>query len=186
MGKGKDRYYSAEGGFEESSVDMRGTHGDYTIDRESLAAICNLDNHYKVEDGPNPDMIKSSKMIMETYGGPEGIMKSLYTDPKVGISGTVDDISDRKRIYGVNAFPPPHIKGIMELIMENFEDRINQILLGAAVVSLAIGLYKEGFPTGLIEGTSIAIALVIIVSVTSVNNYISEKRLAELVALSDK
>jgi len=54
------------------------------------------------------------------------------------------------------------------------------------VVSLAIGLYKEGFPTGLIEGTSIAIALVIIVSVTSVNNYISEKRLAELVALSDK
>jgi len=37
MGKGKDRYYSAEGGFEESSVDMRGTHGDYTIDRESLA-----------------------------------------------------------------------------------------------------------------------------------------------------
>ena len=74
----------------------------------------------------------------------------------------------------------------MELILENFDDRINQILLGAALVSLAIGLYKEGFPTGLIEGTSIALALLIIVSVTSVNNYISEKRLAELVALSDK
>ena len=70
--------------------------------------------------------------------------------------------------------------------MENFEDFINQVLLGAALVSLAIGLYKEGFPTGLIEGTSIAIALVIIVSVTSVNNYLSEKRLAELVALSEQ
>lgn len=70
--------------------------------------------------------------------------------------------------------------------MENFEDRINQILLGAAVVSIAIGLYREGFPYGLIEGVSIAIALVIIVSVTSVNNYFSEKRLADLIALSDK
>jgi magnesium-transporting ATPase (P-type) len=70
--------------------------------------------------------------------------------------------------------------------MENFDDRINQILLGAAVVSIAIGLYKEGFPYGLIEGTSIAISLVIIVSVTSVNNYYSEKRLADLLALSEK
>lgn len=88
--------------------------------------------------------------------------------------------------YGTNTFPPPHLKSIFELIMENFEDRINQILLGAAVVSIAIGLYREGFPYGLIEGVSIAIALVIIVSVTSVNNYFSEKRLADLIALSDK
>lgn len=73
----------------------------------------------------------------------------------------------------------------MELILENFEDPINRVLLAAALVSLIIGLYKEGFPEGLIEGTSIAIALVIICSVTSVNNWVSEKRLAELVALSD-
>jgi len=56
----------------------------------------------------------------------------------------------------------------------------------AALVSLVIGLYKEGFPKGLIEGTSIAIALVIICSVTSVNNYFSEKRLHDLYALSKK
>lgn len=69
--------------------------------------------------------------------------------------------------------------------MENFEDTINRILLGAAVVSLIIGIYQEGFPDGLIEGVSIMIALVIIITVTSVNNYASEKRLAELVALSN-
>jgi Ca2+ transporting ATPase len=74
----------------------------------------------------------------------------------------------------------------MALILENFEDPINRVLLAAALVSLVIGLYKEGFPEGLIEGTSIAIALVIICSVTSVNNWVSEKRLAELVALSDQ
>lgn len=69
--------------------------------------------------------------------------------------------------------------------MENFEDTINRVLLGAAVVSLIIGIYQEGFPKGLIEGTSIMIALCIIITVTSVNNYVSEKRLAELVALSN-
>ena len=37
MRKGKDRYYAAEGGFEETTVNMRGIHGDYTIDRETLA-----------------------------------------------------------------------------------------------------------------------------------------------------
>jgi len=124
-------------------------------------------------------------MIMEKYGGPNGIMSALYTNIKTGIDDTDEDKKDRIRIYGENKFAPPKIKTIMELIMENFEDTINRVLLGAAVVSLIIGIYQEGFPKGLIEGTSIMIALVIIITVTSVNNYVSEKRLAELVALSN-
>jgi len=127
----------------------------------------------------------SSQMIMEKYGGPNGIMSALFTNIKTGIDGTEDDRKDRIRIYGENKFAPPKIKTIMELIMENFEDTINRVLLGAAVVSLIIGIYQEGFPKGLIEGTSIMIALCIIITVTSVNNYVSEKRLAELVALSN-
>ena len=70
--------------------------------------------------------------------------------------------------------------------MENFDDTINKILCGAAIVSLIIGVIKDGFPHGLIEGTSILIALNIIIWVNSVNNYISEKRLADLVNLSEK
>jgi len=73
----------------------------------------------------------------------------------------------------------------MELVMENFDDPINVILLGAAIVSVVIGLLKEGFPEGLIEGTSIMIALVLIIVVNSGNNWISERRLANLVKLSD-
>lgn len=113
-------------------------------------------------------------------------MQALYTNPKTGIPGTPEDLADRIRIYGENKFPKAEIKGICELILENFEDRINQILLGAALVSLVIGLYKEGFPTGLIEGVSISIALVIICAVTSVNNYFSEKRIADLYAKSNE
>jgi|688.fasta_scaffold943594_2 magnesium-transporting ATPase (P-type) len=38
----------------------------------------------------------------------------------------------------------------------------------------------------MLEGTSILIALFIIIIVNSTNNYISEKRLADLIMLSDK
>jgi Ca2+ transporting ATPase len=88
--------------------------------------------------------------------------------------------------YGKNSFPPPKIKGVCELVMENFDDTINKILLGAAVVSMIIGWIKEGLPDGLIEGASILIALTIIIVVNSGNNYISERRLADLVNLSEK
>jgi magnesium-transporting ATPase (P-type) len=128
----------------------------------------------------------SSQMIVDNLEGQDAIIAALHSNIKTGISGTPQDIQDRQRIYGANSFPPPEIKTIMELILENFEDPINKVLLIAAMVSLVIGLYKEGFPAGLIEGTSIAIALVIICTVTSLNNWFSEKRLAELVALSDK
>ena len=45
---------------------------------------------------------------------------------------------------------------------------------------------QHGLPDGLIEGTSILIALNIIITVNSGNNYLSEKRLADLVNLSEK
>lgn len=82
-------------------------------------------------------------------------------------------------------FPPPEIKTLCELIMENFNDPINVILCGAAVVSIIIGLIREGFPEGLTEGLSIMIALVIIFVVNSGNNYISERQLANMVKQCD-
>jgi len=69
--------------------------------------------------------------------------------------------------------------------MENFEDPINVVLLVAAIVSIVIGLVKEKSVKGLIEGTSIIIALFIIIIVNSGNNYISERRLANMVKLSE-
>lgn len=58
--------------------------------------------------------------------------------------------------------------------------------MAAAAVSLIIGLIKEGFPDGMIEGSSICFALVIIIVVGSGNNWISEKALADMIKLADK
>lgn len=59
-------------------------------------------------------------------------------------------------------------------------------MLGAAVVSIIIGVIQHGVPDGLLEGTSIMIALCIIIIVSSGNNYASERRLANLVAMADR
>jgi magnesium-transporting ATPase (P-type) len=71
-----------------------------------------------------------------------------------------------------------------ELILDNFEDPINQILLAAAIVSIIIGFIKDGFPNGLIDGISIFVALFIISAVNSVNNIVSEKKLRDLICIS--
>jgi Ca2+ transporting ATPase len=59
--------------------------------------------------------------------------------------------------------------------MENFEDKILQILLIAATVALIINVAKNGWEKGWVEGTSIFFAVIIIVSVTAGNNYVKEK-----------
>ena len=139
---------------------------EYSITQ--LSEIIKLDNHYK-QEGSNA--IISSTIIVEKFGGVESIAQGLKTNLETGISS--NDFQDRKENFGKNFFPPPKIKTLGELVAENFDDPINVILLLAAIVSVVIGLIKSGFPEGLIEGTSIMIALMIIIVVNSANNWVS-------------
>lgn len=55
-----------------------------------------------------------------------------------------------------------------------------RVLCVAAVVSLILGIATEGIEKGWMEGASILIAVVIIVTVTSGNNYIKEQQFKKL------
>lgn len=57
-------------------------------------------------------------------------------------------------------------------ILDNFEDLMLRVLCAAAVISLVLGIASEGIKKGWMEGTSILVAVVIIISVTAGNNYI--------------
>jgi len=159
-------------------------HGEYKYTAEELAELTHMANRYEVAKGEA--MKLSSQMFVDKFQGAETLAQDLFTNLKTGIEGTRKDLADRISVYGANAFPPPKLKSLWELVAENFEDTINQILCAAAVVSIVIGLIQHGFPEGLIEGTSILIALNIIIVVNSGNNWLSEKRLADLVKLSDR
>jgi magnesium-transporting ATPase (P-type) len=120
--------------------------------------------------------IKSSYMIHTQFGGVEGLGRSLSTvvtgDVKLGVSPST--VEARKEYYGENKLPAPEISTLYEIVMANFDDFINKVLLGACIVSGAIGYIQHGF-SGLTEGVSIAIALVLIIAVSSANNYQAEK-----------
>lgn len=143
-----------------------------------------MDLRYKDGEGH----IQSSKKLIADFESMEKLAERLGTDLKTGLKkSTPDQIALRQEIFGKNSFEPPKLKTICELIMENFEDFINRVLLAAALVSVIIGEIQHPMTwKGLLEGTSIAIALTIIIVVTSTNNYLAERRLAALVALSDK
>jgi magnesium-transporting ATPase (P-type) len=111
------------------------------------------------------------------------LVNGLESNEVTGIDPST--VEKRKRIHGSNSFPPPKIKTLCELIMENFHDPINLVLCGAAVVSIIVGIIQEGFPEGLTEGMSIMVALAIIFFVNSANNYSSEKQLAKMVMQAD-
>ncbi len=61
-----------------------------------------------------------------------------------------------------------------------------RVLCAAAVVSLVLGIATEGLEHGWMEGASILIAVVIIVTVTSGNNWMKEKQFQKLNAIASK
>ena len=69
----------------------------------------------------------------------------------------------------------PKIKSIFEIIFEAFSDKILIILLVAATISMVLGIVQDP-EYGWIDGLSIYIAVVAIVSITSTNNWIKEKQ----------
>jgi Ca2+ transporting ATPase len=72
----------------------------------------------------------------------------------------------------------------MELVLENFEDEMLRILCASAAISLVLGILTEGLAEGWLEGASILLAVVIIVTVTSGNNYIKEQQFQKLNAMA--
>lgn len=110
----------------------------------------------------------------------KGFEKGVATSLKKGIHGDAADVKKRTKVFGDNQPIVKDPKTIFELIMENFEDEMLRILCGAAAVSLVLGIATEGLREGWLEGASILVAVVIIVSVTSINNYIKEKQFRKL------
>ncbi len=61
-----------------------------------------------------------------------------------------------------------------------------RILCVSAVVSLVLGIATEGWAKGWLEGASILVAVVIIVTVTAGNDYLKEKQFQKLSAAAEE
>jgi Ca2+-transporting ATPase len=99
-----------------------------------------------------------------------------------------DAFVDRRRYYGDNclpAKPPPSFLGLM---WAAYNDHVLFLLTGAAIISLALGLYQtlgtthsaNNPPVEWVEGVSILVAIVVITLTGAANDYQKENKFRKL------
>lgn len=103
------------------------------------------------------------------------------------VSMMAEDAVARENAFGRNVIPPPPTDSIFQMIVGQVkEDIILQVLLVGAIVVIALGTAicpSEGY----IEGITILIAVIIVLAVTSGNDYSKDRKFKKLLLLqSDK
>ena len=114
----------------------------------------------------------SEKYFKENCKSVENLAQVFRTDFVNGLnSSNKADLKWREDKWGNNHLPPEKENSILAHIIECFEDPTLRVLLAASIVSLIIGVAKDGMKTGWIEGTAIFFAVFLVVSISSYMNY---------------
>ena len=154
------------------------------------------------KNNENPDYIDFSSLFQSNYNSnikqtedeykslinsPENLCKILRTNLKRGIStNNKVDMEWRTKTFGTNKLPPDKPLRIIDFILECFEDPTLKVLLVSAIISLIIGLLKEGLKTGWIEGSAIFGAVFIVTAISSSLNYNEQLQFQKLKAENQK
>lgn len=59
-------------------------------------------------------------------------------------------------------------------IVKNLEDELMRVMVAAGFMSLLLGILTEGIKWGWIEGASIFLAVAMVVSLSSIDDYVHE------------
>jgi calcium-translocating P-type ATPase len=127
---------------------------------------------------------------LKSIGGISGLLSLLQTNPECGIESTAhnsnieSEVQRRRNLYGSNAMPSTPRKSFLQLLLGTFDDDTLQILIAAAVVSLAVGLYEDP-SSGYVEGLAILSAVIIVSNVTAINDYQKESQFRALSKAND-
>ena len=150
--------------------DFQEDNGEENVDMSKI-----FNNEYNTSEHT------SEKFFKEHLKNVEFVGQLFKTDFQRGLSSSnKQDLEWRERKWGNNHLPPEKAKTILELILECFEDPMLRVLLIASIVSLAIGLAKDGIKTGWIEGTAIFFAVFLVVTISSYMNYQKQEQFLRL------
>ncbi|KAJ1736314.1 plasma membrane calcium [Coemansia biformis] len=97
---------------------------------------------------------------------------------------------ERMDTYGVNILPPAKARSFLGFVWDALHDKMLILLIAAAIVSLAIGIYQDvrvtddpaedGQNVHWVEGFAIIVAIAVVTLVASVNDYQKEKQFRRL------
>lgn len=86
----------------------------------------------------------------------------------------------REEYFGSNALIEPPTKSVWQIFIGCFEDATLRLLIIAAIASLIIGIASEGFAKGWYESGAILAAVIVVVTITTINDYTQIKQFREL------
>ena len=99
-----------------------------------------------------------------------------------------EDANDARRleIYGNNK--PEEKRGVTywEIIWDGLHDVTLIILIIAALVSIVLGIYSEGWQSGWLDGAAILFAVIIVLNVTAINDLQKDKQFRQLNAINNR
>lgn len=92
------------------------------------------------------------------------------------------EIEERKQLFGINKIEPPPPTPFWRLMLNALKDTTMIILIVSAVVSLILTLVfpQDGEKFAWIDSVAILVAVVVVVLVTSCNDYSKEKQFRKL------
>ncbi len=120
---------------------------------------------------------------LKSIGGVKEVLRRLHSTVDRGIS--LATVETRRDLFGENSLPSSPRKSFIELFVDTFDDATLKILIAAALISLAIGIYDDP-ATGYVEGCAILAAVLIVSVVTAGNDYQKESQFRELSAESER
>lgn len=81
--------------------------------------------------------------LIEEYGGLKCMSEHLKTDLKNGIRAAPGELESRRNVFGANFIPPQPPKGFLALCLDALQDKTLLILIGAAIISIILGVTVE-------------------------------------------
>lgn len=126
-----------------------------------------------------------NKKYLDGLGGTDKLVELIGSSVQNGL--TDDQVISLREQFGNNAFPESPMEGFFALLFAAFQDPTLLILIGAAVVSLVLGLVSsEHGDEGWIEGAAILIAVFVVANVSAGNDYTKELQFRALEASSQQ
>jgi len=115
---------------------------------------------------------------LSQHGGAQGVLKATGSDERTGIMGDERDIKRRQSFFGPNKKPKPQLPPFLESFKDAIDDRIILTAAIFALLTLLVGLIYD--PTGAIDGIAILMSLLLMVFITSCNDWKKDTKFVEL------
>jgi P-type Ca2+ transporter type 2C len=84
-----------------------------------------------------------STTYLKELGGVLGVVEKLHSDTNTGLK--YEQVLHNTEIYGTNTLPEPISKSFLQFVWEALQDKTLIVLMVAAAVELALGVYKFKF-----------------------------------------